>query len=190
MLVLIIGLILFFVPHSISIVNEPWRNRMVAHLGEQLWQSLYSVVSLAGFILIVWGYSLARQNATVIYVPSASMSHVTWLLMLPVFPLLIAAYAPGRIRSITKHPMLLATTLWAAAHLLTNGTLPDLLLFGTFLVWSTVDRISMAHRTERPVPGLPITRFNDLITIITGLGIYVAFLYGLHEWLIGAPLIR
>jgi len=190
MLILIAGLILFLAPHSVSIVNEPWRNRMVDRLGEMPWQGIYSVVALAGFILIVWGYGLARHNPAVIYTPPGAMRHIAWLLMLPVFPLLIAAYVPGRIRNATKHPMLLATILWAAAHLLANGTLPDLLLFGSFLIWAIADRLSMTHRIQRPVPGFPLTRFNDIIAIVIGLGFYFAFLFGLHEWLFGAALAR
>lgn len=190
MLILLAGLILFFVPHSVSIVNEPWRNRMAKRLGEQRWQGLYSVVALTGFILIIWGYGLARQNPMVVYELPSSMRHIAWLLMLPVFPLLIATYAPGRIRAVAKHPMLLATMLWAAAHLLVNGTLPDLLLFGSFLIWAVTDRISMNHRIQRPLHELPSSNFNDIIATVAGLGLYLAFLFGLHGWLIGVPLLR
>ena len=190
MLILLAGLTLFFVPHSVSIINEPWRNRMAERLGEMRWQGLYAAVALAGFLLILWGYGLARQNPSIVYTSPTGMRHIAWLLMLPVFPLLIATYAPGRIGTMTKHPMLLATILWAAAHLLVNGNLPDLLLFGSFLIWAVVDRISMTRRTQRPVPGLPRTRINDAIAIIAGLGLYAAFLFGLHGLLIGVPLLR
>lgn len=190
MLILFAGLILFFVPHSISMVNEPWRNRIAKRLGEQRWQAIYSVVALAGFILIIWGYGLARQEPAIVYAAPPAMRHVAWLLMLPVFPLLIATYAPGRLRTITKHPMLLATMLWAAAHLLDNGTLADLLLFGSFLIWAVADRISMTRRAQRPLHDLPRTRFNDLIAIVAGLGLYLAFMFGLHGWLIGVPLLQ
>jgi len=190
MLILLIGLVLFFVPHSVSIVNEPWRNRMAERLGEQVWQALFALVSLAGFILIVWGYGMARQHPAVVYSLPGSMRHIAGLLMLPVFPLLIATYAPGRIRSVTQHPMLLATMLWAVAHLLVNGTLHDLLLFGSFLIWAIADRISMSRRIQRPLHELPGSRINDLLAIVVGLGIYIAFLFGVHGWLIGVPLIR
>lgn len=190
MFILFIGLVLFFVPHSISIINEPWRNRMAERLGEQVWQALFSLVALAGFMLIVWGYGMARQHPALVYALPGSLRHITWLLMLPVFPLLIATYAPGRIRTITRHPMLLATMLWAAAHLLVNGTLADLLLFGSFLIWAVADRISMSHRVQRPLHELPGNRFNDLLAIALGLGSYLAFLFGVHGWLIGVPLIR
>lgn len=188
MLILIAGLILFFVPHSVSIVSEPWRNRMVERMGEKRWQGLYSVASIIGFVLIIWGYGLARQSPTVLYVPPVGMRHLTWLLMIPVFPLLIATYAPGRIRSATKHPMLLATMIWAGGHLISNGMLADLLLFGAFLGWAVADRISMTHRVQRPLPEAPPSPFNDIVAIVAGLGIYAAFLFGLHGWLIGVPL--
>ncbi len=190
MLILIIGLILFFGSHSVSIVNEPWRNRMAARLGEQRWQGLYSLVALAGFLLIVWGYGMVRHDATVIYTTPPVTRHLAWLLMVPVFPLLIATYAPSRIRTVTQHPMLLATMLWAAAHLLVNGNLADLLLFGSFFIWAIADRISMTHRTQRPLQGFPPSRFSDAIAIAAGLGLYLAFLFGVHGWLIGVPLLR
>lgn len=189
MLILLAGLILFFIPHSVSIISDPWRNRMAGRLGELRWQGLYSLVALAGLILIIQGYGLARQNPVVVYELPNGMRHITWLLMLPVFPLLIATYMPGHLSTIAKHPMLLATLLWAAAHLLVNGNLADLLLFGSFLIWATVDRISMSHRIQRPVPGLPRNRFNDLIAIVAGLGLYLGFLFGLHGWLFGVPLL-
>lgn len=190
MLILLAGLVLFFVPHSVSIVNEPWRDRMAKRLGEQRWQALFSAVALSGFVLIVWGYGLARQHPTVIYTPPAALRHLTWLLMVPVFPLLIATYMPGRIRTATRHPMLLATLLWASAHLLVNGTLADLLLFGSFLVWATADRLSMTRRIQRPLQGLPSSRLNDPLAIVAGVGLYLAFLFGVHGWLIGVPLLR
>lgn len=190
MLTLILGLILFFVPHSVSIVNEPWRNHMVNRFGEQRWQGLYAVVALTGFILIIRGYGHAHSIASDIYTPPAGMRHLAFLLMLPVFPLLIATYAPGRIRDITKHPMLLATMLWATAHLLVNGNLADLLLFGSFLVWAVADRISMSHRVQRPVTKLQASRRNDLIAVVAGIGLYLTFLLGVHGWLIGVALLR
>jgi uncharacterized membrane protein len=102
---LIAGLILFLASHSVSIVNEPWRDRMVARMGKRAWQSLYSLVAIAGLVLIVWGYGLARQDPIILYVPPLWLRHITLLLMIFVFPLLLAAYLPGRIKSATKHPM-------------------------------------------------------------------------------------
>ena len=150
--VLLLGLVLFFGVHSVSIVSDPWRNRVAAKLGEMTWQGIYALVSIAGFVLIVWGYGLARHVPVLVYVPPGWLRPVAMLLLVPVFPLLLAAYLPGRIKAVTRHPMLLAIQLWALAHLLVNGKLADVLLFGAFLVWAVLDRISMMRRTQRPIP--------------------------------------
>ena len=187
---LVLGLIIFFGAHSVSIVNDPWRNRMAASMGEWTWKGLYALVALAGFVLIVLGYGLARQDPVVLYTPPAWLHSVAMVLLIPVFPLLLAAYLPGRIQTAARHPMLAATKLWAVAHLLANGMLADVLLFGVFLVWAVVDRISMKRRTQRPVPGIPPSRANDLIAVVGGLALYAAFIFWLHGWLIGVPLIE
>ena len=185
---LLLGLVLFIGVHSVSIVNDPWRNRMAARMGEWSWKGVYALVSIAGFVLIVWGYGLARQDPVVLYTPPAWLHSVAMVLLVPVFPLLLAAYLPGRIQAAARHPMLAATKLWAVAHLLANGMLADVLLFGVFLVWAVVDRISMKRRTQRPVPGIPPSRANDLIAVVGGLALYAAFVFWLHGWLIGVPL--
>lgn len=191
MIILLLGLVLFLGAHSVSIANESWRNRMAARLGEYPWKGVYAVVSLVGFALIIWGYSIARQNPIVLYVPPSWLSHVAMLLMVFVFPLLLATYLPGKIKSVTKHPMLLATKIWALAHLLTNGALADVLLFGSFLAWAVADRISMKRRTQRPIPGVPVSKFNDTIVVLLGLVLYAAFALWGHKWLIGvAPMGR
>ena len=185
MSILICGLVLFFSVHSVSIANDPWRNRMATRLGEWPWKGLYSLLALLGILLIIWGYGLARQVPLVLYAPPVWLRHLTFLVMLPVFTLLLAAYLPGRIQARTGHPMLLGTMLWAFGHLLVNGTLADLLLFGSFLVWAAVDRISLQHRIQRPWPGAGPSRRNDAIAIAAGLIIYVAVFAWLHPWLIG-----
>ncbi len=135
---------------------------------------VYAVVSLVGFALLVYGYGLARQAPVVLYTPPDGLRHVALLLMLPVFVLLLAAYLPGRIKTAAKHPMLLATKLWATAHLLANGTLADVLLFGGFLAWAVADRISLKRRAPRPMPGMgPPRVLNDVIAVVGGLGLYV-----------------
>lgn len=187
---LIAGLILFFAVHSVSIVNAAWRDRVAARLGEWTWKGLYSVIAIAGLVLIVWGYDLARQEPVVLYLPPAWLRHVAMLLV-PVFPLLLAAYLPGRIQRATKHPLLVATKLWAVAHLLANGMLADVLLFGAFLVWAVADRISLKRRTQPWVPAAPPSKANDAIAVIGGLALYVAFVFWLHAWLFGvAPVAR
>jgi uncharacterized membrane protein len=183
--ILIAGLVLFFAPHSTSIVNDSWRNRMAGRLGEGPWQGIYSLLSLAGVVLIVWGYGLARQEPVVLYAPPIWLRHVSLALMVLVFPLLLATYLPGRIKAATKHPMLAATKIWAFAHLLANGMLADVLLFGSFLAWAAADRISMKWRQQRPIPGAPPSKANDVIAVVGGLALYVAFLLWLHKWLFG-----
>lgn len=181
----IVGLIIFFTTHSVSIVAEPWRDRMVGRLGEMGWQGIYSLVSIIGFVLMVWGYGSARGSAAGLYTPPLWTHHVTFLLMLPVFPLLIATYLPGRIQAATRHPMLLATILWAIGHLIANGTLTDVLLFGAFLLWAIADRISVAIRAPRGIRQLAPGRLNDVIALVGGLALYAVFVLWAHAWLFG-----
>ncbi|PZO20144.1 MAG: NnrU family protein [Burkholderiales bacterium] len=189
MLLLILGLVLFLGVHSVSIVSADGRNRLVKQMGEGPWKGLYSLVSLAGFVLIVVGYGAAREAPVLLYTLPNGFRHLAAVLMLPVFVLLLAAYLPGRIKSAAKHPMLLAVKLWALAHLLANGTLADVLLFGSFLAWAVVDRISVKRRTAagllRPGPVLPGSKANDAIALVGGLGLYVLFVVWAHAWLIG-----
>lgn len=189
MLLLLVGLVLFFAVHSISIVNEPWRDRMVAKLGAVAWKAAYGLVSLVGLVLISKGYALARVDPVVLYLPPDWLRHLAMVLLIPVFPLFLAAYFPGRIRTAAKHPLLLATKIWATAHLLANGTLADLLLFGAFLIWAVSDRISMKRRQQREIPGAPASGMNDLIVTVAGLAVYAVFVFWVHGWLIGVALV-
>jgi len=185
---LIAGLILFLGVHSVSIVAPHWRTRQRARWGEGPWKIAYSVVSAIGLVLLIYGYGETRHAPVVLYTLPTGFRHFALLLMLPVFPLLVAAYFPGRISRATKHPMLLAVKLWATAHLLANGTLGDAVLFAAFLVWAVADRIAVKRRTaadRHEIPGAPPRPANDLIAIVVGLAIYGAFLAGVHRWLIG-----
>jgi uncharacterized membrane protein len=189
MTLLLAGLVIFLAVHSISIVNDDWRNHMVQRLGTWTWKGLYGVIALIGLVLIVRGYGLARVDPLILYTPPPALRLAAVILLLPVFPLLFATYLPGRISTATRHPMLVATKLWATAHLLANGTLADVLLFGSFLAWAVVDRISLRHRSPRPVPGVPPTRFNDVLATVLGLALYAAFVLWLHQRLIGVPVL-
>src|SRR5262245_31904413 len=173
MSLLILGLVVFLGVHSIAIVAPQWRDAQVAQRGERPWKGIYSVVSLVGFVLLVYGYGQARLAPVVLYTPPAALRHLALLLMLPAFVLLLAAYLPGRIKTAAKHPMLAAVKLWAVAHLLANGTLADVLLFGGFLAWAVADRISLKRRAPRAVPGAPAGRWNDAIALAGGLVLYV-----------------
>lgn len=185
MIIFFCGLIIFFGIHSISIVSAEWRNNMVEKLGDGAWRGLYSLVAIAGFILMVWGYGQVRYDSPMLYTPPIWLQHISLILLLPVFPLLIATYFPGRIQATVKHPMLLAVKIWAFAHLLANGELVSVILFGVFLGWAVVDRISLKKRPKRPIPGAPAARYNDSVAIVGGIGLYVAFTLWLHELLIG-----
>jgi uncharacterized membrane protein len=185
MSVLIAGLIVFLGVHSVSIVGSSWRARVIERFGEMPWKGAYSLLSILGFILIIQGYDAARQTPVILYMPPNWLHNVALLLLAAVFPLLIAAYFPGRIKTATKHPMLAGITIWAFAHLLANGTVADVLLFGSFLIWAIADRVSMKHREPRPIPGAPPSKANDAIAIIGGLSLYLGFVLWLHEWLFG-----
>lgn len=184
---LIAGLIVFLGVHSVSIVARPWRDAMAARLGEERWKARFGLASIAGFVLLVWGYGQARLDPIVLYVPPTWLRHFALLLLLPVFPLFLAAYFPGRIKAAARHPMLAAVKLWAVAHLLANGTAADVLLFGGFLVWAVADRISVGRRPERPLAGAAPSRFNDAIVVLAGLALYVLFVGWAHQWLVGVP---
>ena len=131
-------------------------------------------MTIAGLGLIIWGYGTARQNQVLLYAPPRWTQYVTAVLMLPVFPLFLAAYFPGSIKRALQHPMLISVMLWAVAHLIATGTLADATLFGGFLAWALADRISYRWRTPRPIPTAPAMRLNDGIAVVTGLAFYVA----------------
>ncbi|WP_374595041.1 NnrU family protein [Aquabacterium sp.] len=187
---LLLGLLLFLGAHSASIVAPAWRDARAAQLGEPTWKGVYSLISLTGFALLVWGWAGLRAQPVVLWTPPHGLHHLTLLLMLPVFPLLLAAHLPGRVQRAAKHPMLAATKLWALAHLLANGTLGDVLLFGGFLAWAVADRISVQRRAPRAIPSAPAGALNDAIAVVGGLALYVFFLFKGHAWLIGvSPLV-
>ena len=183
---LIVGLVLFLGLHSISIVARPTRDALLARLGEGPWKGLYSLVSLVGLVLIVIGYGAARQQPVVLYTPPAWLKHPALLLLAFVFPLLVAAYLKGHIKAKVKHPMLAATKVWAFAHLLVNGTLADLLLFGGFLAWAVFDRIAVKRRpAAKDAFAFEPKVMHDLIAIVVGLALYGWFVVQGHQWLIG-----
>jgi uncharacterized membrane protein len=192
MLILIIGLILFLGMHSARIAAPDFRDNFIKARGENAWKGLYTVVSLVGFGLIIWGYSMARLNTPVLYVPPIWLTHINLLFMLFSF-ILLAVYGmpPGRIKAAVKHPMLAAVKLWAFGHLLANGDLASVLLFGSFLVWAIADRISVKRRAGGHEPEMvtgPVR--NDIAAIIAGAIVYVLFLWKLHAWLFGvAPVV-
>jgi uncharacterized membrane protein len=185
MALLIAGLVVFLGVHSIAIFAPDLRARARTRFGESGWKGIYALLSLAGFVLIIDGFGAARQSPVVLYTPPHWMRHVTFLFMLPVFPLLLAAYLPGRIKAATKHPMLAAVKFWAFAHLLANGLLADVLLFGGFLAWAVMDRISLKRRPPQAIHTAPPGRFNDVIAVVIGLALYALFIGWAHVRLFG-----
>lgn len=187
MTLLILGLVLFLGMHSTRIVADDFRSAQVARLGVNGWKAIYSVISIAGFVLLVYGYGLARESPTVLFVPPPWMRHVTALLTIPAFVLLAAAYVPGtRIKRAVGHPMVAGVKIWAFAHLLSNGTLADVVLFGAFLAWAVFDYVA-ARRRDRAAGTVyatgPVAR--DVTAIAIGLAAYVVFAFWLHAWWIG-----
>jgi uncharacterized membrane protein len=193
MTILVLGLVIFLGVHSVRIFAEGWRSATIARVGEGAWKGAYSVLSIAGFALIVWGYGLARAAPVDLWSPPVWTRHLASLLTLPAFVLLVAAYLPGtRIRAAVRHPMVIGVKVWALAHLLSNGRLADLLLFGGFLVWAVFD-FRAARRRDRvlatPAPQGALGR--DVIAVAVGLVAWAAFAMWLHATLIGvAPFSR
>ena len=187
MTLLLAGLIVFLGCHSVRIFAEPWRTAQIQRLGPKGWKGLYTLVAIAGFALVVWGYGAARLEPTVLYVPPLWTRHVAALLTVPAFILLAAAYVPGtRIKAWIGHPMVAGVKVWAFAHLLANGTLADVALFGSFLAWAIADFVA-ARRRDRAngtvyVAG-PLSR--DVAAVAIGLAAWAVFAFWLHGLLIG-----
>ena len=187
MTVLVLGLLLFLGVHSVRIVAEPWRSAMRARIGEKRWKMAYAAVSLLGFVLLVWGYGLARQQPVVLWEPPAALRHLGAALVLPAFVLLAASKGPDNaIRGRLRHPMVLGTKLWAFAHLLANGMLADLLLFGGFLVWA-VFAFRAARQRDR-AQGISYstgTPRGTVAAVVIGVAAWAVFGFWLHGPLIG-----
>ncbi len=187
---LILGIVVFFGVHSISLLALDWRNQIAERLGVKTWQVIYSIAALIGSYLLVTGYAAARSSVAVLYSTPPWLGYVAALLMLPVFTLALASVLPGRIRAHAGHPLLYATMLWAVAHLLTSGSVADLLLFGTFLAWSVAVRLSLERRPARPKIALPAAIANDAIAVVGGLALYAIFILWLHaRWFGVSPII-
>lgn len=191
MLIMILGIIVFLGIHSVRIVVPEWRLAKMEQWGENTWKGLYSVVSLVGFVLLVWGYGMARPDAPILYEPPAWMKHIAELLMLFAFIFLGVYIArPGRMKPALKHPMLIAIKTWALAHLLANGDLASLILFLSFLAWAVADRIAIKRQERAGLAApyiVPGPASNDIIAIVIGVVLYGLFVWKLHELLIGVP---
>jgi len=187
MTLLLLGLALFLGVHSTRIVADDWRTATIARVGEKPWKGIYSLLSIAGFVLLVIGYGAARQSPVVLFAPPVWTRHLAALLTIPAFVLLAAAYVPGNaIKRAVGHPMMAGVKIWALAHLIANGTLADVLLFGTFLAWAVLGFIA-ARRRDRAAgttyPAGPGSR--TAIAVVVGLVAWAVFAFALHRPLIG-----
>ena len=186
--VMILGLVLFFGVHTLTTQRE-LRARLIASLGEGTYKIGYALVSLVGLALIVWGFADYRATGWIdIWHPPKVLKHIAVALMLPAVILVVASYIRGRIYTTLKHPMLAGVKLWAAAHLLANGDLGSIILFGSFLGWAVYDRISLKHRADAGAPPIPVGgSTNDLIAVAVGIVAYLALAFAFHPVVIGVP---
>ena len=187
MIILLIGLAVFFGLHIFSAVRsrEPGKD-IKERLGYGPYMGLYSLVSIASFVLIVYGFGAARGSG-VLYTPPTGLAHINLVLTIPALILLVASQIPaGHIKKVTKHPMLLAVKLWALGHLLANGELNSVLLFGSFLAYAVFDRIMVKRRGDNgPGPDAALNPMMDVVSIVVGLGVWAAIALWLHPILFG-----
>ena len=185
--ILVLGLVVFVGAHAVP-ARPALRAALVGRLGAGGYRAAFGILSVLGFVLIVYGFGLARsEGVPVLYYPPAWTRHIAMLLMLFAFILLPATYLPGRLKATVKHPMITAVKTWALAHLLVNGDVASLFLFGTFLAWGVYDRISLKRRpASEPVRG---SLRNDILAVVIGGALYAAFVWKLHLWLIGVPIL-
>ncbi len=190
MTLLIIGIIVLIGIHVVPAYPE-LRDRLIERFGVNGYRVLFSVVSSLGLVLLIYGFAHAPYLQ--VWTPPSWTRHVAMLLMLPVFILLLAAYLPGEIKAKVRHPMLAAVKFWGLAHLIANGDLASMILFGSFLAYAVFDRIALKRRPAGELPFVPdaaTARRNDIIAIIGGLVLYVVFLVWLHPLLIGVAVVR
>lgn len=186
MTLLIIGLIIFLGSHSCRIFAESWRNQMIDRLGEVKWKGLYTIVSLIGLVIVVIGYGQARQNPVVLWQPATYLLHIAVLLNLVAF-IFLAGSSPSNnaIRLKLKHPMILGVKVWALAHLLANGTLADLILFGSFLLWAVLDFRSARKRPVHMAEKAAVSTKATIVVVVSGIAVWAVFVFGLHQYLFG-----
>ena len=187
MLILILGLIVFFAGH-IFVTFRAARAAAIERLGLMTYRALFALVSLVGLALIVWGFAQYRAHEWMqVWSPPAFMRHITIGLMLPAVILVIAVFIPSHIKAKAKHPVLAGIKTWALAHLLSNGDLGSILLFGSFLTWGVYARIAAKRRIDFVVAAAPAGWTNDIIVVVLGIVIYLALGYAFHPMVIGVP---
>ena len=188
--ILVLGLILFLGPH-VFVTMRPRRAAVLARIGEGPYKGFFALVALIGILLIGYGFALYRATGWIdVWQPPAWTRHVTVALMWPAIVLVAAAYIPGDIKRVLKHPMLVGVKLWAVGHLIANGDLGSIILFGSFLAWAVFDRISLKRRPDAGAPPIPIGGpGNDLIAIAVGVVAYLALAFAFHPVVIGVPVV-
>ncbi|WP_291700452.1 NnrU family protein [Bradyrhizobium sp.] len=188
LLVMILGLVLFLGAHTLTTARE-LRAGLIAATGESGYKIGYALISLVGLALIVWGFAQYRATGLwSVWTPPTFLKHLSVALMLPAVILIVAAYLRGRIYQAVKHPMLAGVKLWAFGHLLANGDLGGIILFGSFLGWAVYDRISLKRRADAGGPPIPVGGIgNDLIAIVVGVIVYLALAFAFHPVVLGIP---
>ena len=184
---LILGLVLFLGIHSVRIFAAGFRTRQVARFGANGWKAIFTIVALAGFALIVWGFGMARTQPVLLYVPPLWLKHLNAAFTLPAMVLIAAAYVPrNHLKAWIGHPMLAGVKLWAMGHLLATGYLHDVVLFGGFLLWAIVDFAACRRRDRRQgAVQAGGTLAGNIATLVAGLVLWAAFAFFAHVWLIG-----
>lgn len=187
MAILILGLVIFLGTHSVRIFADDWRTAQRMRYGENAWKAIYSLVSIIGFVLIVWGFGMARHEPMVLWASPIAMRHIAALLTAIAFVLISAAYVPRNgIKAGLHHPMLLGVKLWAFAHLLANGSLADVILFGSFLIWAAFCFRAARQRDKAAMTVYPAgTATGTLTAVVVGLVVWALFAFWLHSLLIG-----
>jgi uncharacterized membrane protein len=190
LLVMITGLVLFLGAHTLTTQRDA-RARLIAEMGEGGYKISYSLASLAGLALIAWGFSQYRATGWIeVWSPPKALKHLNVALMLPAVILVVASYLRGRIYAAVKHPMLAGVKLWAFGHLLANGDLGGIILFGSFLAWAVFDRISLKRRADPGAPPIPVGGItNDVIAVAVGIIAYLALAFAFHPVVIGVPVV-
>jgi uncharacterized membrane protein len=185
MAMMIVGLLLMLGIHSVKVVAPGWRRAAIARLGEGSYRGVYSVVSLVGLVLVVWGFARAREAPVSVYTPPGWGRHVAMALMMPALILVFASVFPARgIKRFVAHPLLSATALWALAHLFANGDLAGVVLFGAILAWAVTDRLAQPRPLEAEAASGAFGK-GDLAAMLAGVALYIVLIAGLHYWLFG-----
>jgi uncharacterized membrane protein len=186
LLVLVLGLVLFLGPH-VFVTMRPHRQAVVKRFGELPYKGLFAVVSILGLFVIGKGFAMYdTAGPTVLWTPPVWTRHITETLMLPACIFVAAAYIPGNIKRTLKHPMLVGVKTWAVAHLITNGDVGGIILFGSVLTWAVYDRITLKRRSDSGGPPIPLGGWkNDVAAVIVGIVLYLALAFPFHSMVVG-----